>query len=195
MEAFIGLGGVFIGGLLSFLGTFYAHKWNMEKEREQWNRQQQVETEKSLKEESKLAKMHLLGAYTNAIHYLTRCGTEFFTPITREDDEVEPMSPAEETQHFLDSKKNKQLYYLETQKYLLHLSLFIQDIDKSDLKTFEEFFDSFVGEMNEPEALEFRSFLVRLAKDDRRLKGGVTSFSLSGLPNSLPLKAVVNEIE
>ncbi len=195
MEALIGLGGAFIGGLLSFLGTFYAHKWNMEKEREQWNRQRRLETEKSLKEESKLAKMHLLEAYTNAIHYLTRYETEHFRPIEREFDEVAPMSPEEETQHFLDSKKNKQLYYLETQKYLLHLSLFIQDIDKSDLKTFEEFFNSFVGEMEVSDAREFRSFLVRLVKDDRRLKGGVTYFSLSGLPNSLPPKPLVNEIE
>jgi hypothetical protein len=191
MEVLIG---ALVGGLLSFLGTFYAHKWNMEKEREQWDRQQKAEADKSLKEESKLAKMHLLEAYTNAIHYLTRYVTEHFRPINREDDEVDPMSPEEETQHFLDSKKNKRLYYLETQKYLLHLSLFIQDIDKSDLKTFEEFFNSFVGEMEDLDAWEFRNFLVRLVKDDRRLKGGVTSFSLSGLPNSLPPKPVANEI-
>jgi hypothetical protein len=171
MEALSGLLGALIGGVLSFVGTYFAHKWNMVREREQWNNIQAAEDKKLVREESKLATTQLFEVYSNAIHYLTMYQTESFKPIDKEYDDVSPISEEEETKRFLDARKNKQLYYLEAQKYLWQLSVKLEDIEEPDLIKFEEELQLFIKDFG-GDIEELRNLVVKFARNDKRLKNG-----------------------
>jgi hypothetical protein len=194
MEALFGLFGVLVGGAASFVGTYYAHKWSMEKEREQWDRQQKAENNKLAREELKLARTHLLEIYSNAIYYLTIYVTEDFRPIDEDSDDAPPMSDEERKQHFLDVRKNRQSYYLEAQRYVLLLLPNLTNTNDSDLKEFEKLLNSFIEDMGY-DAIELRNLIVKLARSDQRLKEGISSLSLGGLTNLLPEKPKEKEIQ
>jgi hypothetical protein len=183
----------FVGVAGSVLGAYFAHKWSLDKEREQWNRQQEAENKKSLVEELKSGRARLLEIYNNAIHYLTAYMTQHYRPIDEEYDDAPAMTDEERKQHFLDVRTSQESYYLEAQKYVLLLSLNLRDVSDADLKRFNELFDEFIDLSGDTG--ELRNLLVKFARNDRRLREEITPIDLDRLSHLLLQKPKVKEIE
>jgi hypothetical protein len=150
----------------TLLAAYLANQHNLKRDREQWERQRQLEIEKLDRDERKQRREQLIDAYNNSIFYLSKALAE---PEPYSDDDKE-----RETRDFQEKdatyRYKKDVIFAEALKFLWLVAVNFADSDDPKIQNFKALLTSFSQYQDNGYAAQLRETLVQLASDDSRLK-------------------------
>ena len=165
---------IFSGVVLSYLN----HRWSVEKEQKQWQRQHTLEIEKLSREQQKQNREQLIDAYNNSLFYLSKFLVER-VPYYHEPEEEDTQEYQERYEIYRNTLNG---HFLEAQKYLWLLFINLKNVDENDIKNFESKFKEFIE--NHDTAEDLQSMVIKFATQDDRLQPKEFSSTSINLLNS-----------
>ncbi len=161
---------ILIGGFVAILSgvvlSYLNHRWSVEKEHKQWQRQQTLEFEKLSREQQKQNREQLIDAYNNSLFYLSKFLVER-APYYHEPEEED----TREYQEKYETCKNRlNGHFLETQRYLWVLFINLKNVNDTDMQEFENKFKEFIEDRDRDTAEDLQSMVIRFATQDDRLQ-------------------------
>lgn len=163
------LGSLF-GGFFALYGTYLSNRLTLRRDKEQWERQQQAEREKLMREEEGRARERLREIYENCIHNLTQYMNVPYgydpadggQPISEEDRKKR----IEEDARY---EREHAKYQAEMRRWLWELLINLPSPEKESPAEYaiENFFS---GQRGQFDADDLLAFVLQSARNDPRLK-------------------------
>ncbi len=163
------LGSLF-GGFFALSGTYLSNRLTLRRDKEQWERQQQAEREKLMREEEERARERLREVYENCINNLTQyMNVPYgYDPA----DDGQPISEEDRKKRIEEDaryERERAKYQAEVRRWLWELLINLPSPEKDSRAEYavEDFFS---GQRGQFDADDLLAFVLQSARNDPRLK-------------------------